>query len=237
MKRLLVSFGAVVALAVTAEGAAAQDVVAGWEGDDRRGYVFVAPTAAVDVSPSQSLLLRVSASLLYYGSEADGPTDVTAPGASVGIGYRFRTARVSAAVVGGYEVRRIRRSSSILQPHAWERGGSASGELFVAATRLTQFSAMAAYGAANRYVWSRAGLKQQITNRDFSGPRAISLGLEATAQGNRDVTTYQLGTVVEWTWLSAESSLQLRAGYGRSEFPDGREQNRPYLGVGLYRAF
>jgi hypothetical protein len=237
MKRLLVGLGILVALIATAEVVAAQDVVAGWEGDDTRGYLFVAPTAATDLSASQSLLLRASASLLYYGSEADGPTDVRAPGVSLGIGYRLRKARVSAAVTGGYEVRRVHRTSSPSLPHAWEGGGSASGELFVAATRLTQVSAMAAYGAANRYVWSRAALKQQVTNRNFSGRRAVSLGVEATAQGNRDVSTYQVGTVVEWAWLGARSALQLRAGYGRSEFPDGRRQDRPYLGLGLYRAF
>jgi hypothetical protein len=236
MKHVLVGIGVVLALIATPELVRAQDVVAGWEGDDTRGYVFVAPTAAIDVSPSQALLLRASGSFLYYGSEADGPTDVTAPGASVALGYRLRRSRVSAAVMGGYEMRRVRRASSDL-PDAWERGASASGELFVAATALTQVSAIATYGAAHRYVWSRAGVKRQMTNTDFSGRRAVSVGLEVTAQGNRDVRTDQLGMVVELAWLGAQTSLQLRSGYARSEFPDGRRQGRPYLGFGVYRAF
>jgi len=223
------------ALVGVAKGGIAQDVVAGWEGDDTRGYVFIAPTASFDLGSSQAILLRGTGSFLYYGSQADGPTDVTAPGASVAIGYRVSGSRVNASLIGGFEERRIQRRQANDRSNTWEHGASLSGELFVSASSLTQVSALANYGQANRYGWTRLGVKRQLTNTRFTGRRAVSMGLEMTGQGNRDVRQYQLGGVFELGWLAARSSLQIRTGYGRSVFTDGARESRPYLGIGIYR--
>lgn len=218
---------AVAALLAAAHPARAQDVVAGWEGDNTAGYAFIAPTAGMHLTPSQSVVLRATASLLYYNSQADGPTDVIAPGGAAAIGYRLSKGRVNMAMFGGFERRRIHRD--------WEQGPSASGEMFLSASRLTQVNALGAFAQANRYMWVRTGAKHQFTNTDFSGPRAFSIGVEATGQGNRDVTTYQLGGVFEHAWLRAGASLQFRAGYSLSTFPAGSEQRKPYFGIGMYR--
>jgi hypothetical protein len=237
MKRRLLTRGVVfmLALVASAERGIAQDIVAGWEGDNTRGYVFIAPTASVDLGSSQAILLRGTGSFLYYGSQADGPTDVTAPGASAAVGYRVSGSRVNASVLAGFEERRIQRRLSGGRAYDWEGGPSLSGELFVSASSLTQVSALANYGQANRYSWMRVGVKRQLSNTTFTGKRAVSVGVELTGQGNRDVTQYQLGGVFELGWLSARSSLQIRTGYAKSIFTDASTEARPYLGIGIYR--
>ncbi|HET9831516.1 MAG TPA: hypothetical protein VFP91_07400 [Vicinamibacterales bacterium] len=191
------------------------------------GYAFIAPSAGFPITASQSFVLKATASFLYYNSQADGPTDVTAPGAAMAAGYRINSRRVNMAIFGGFERRKVR--------DGWEQGGSASGEMFVSATALTQISALGNFAQANRYAWLRAGAKRQLTNTSFKGPRALSAGIEATAEGNRDVTTYGIGGVIEHAWLRAGVSVQVRAGYSTSSFQTGPEQHKRYFGFGLYR--
>ena len=225
------------AIVLSARAGLAQNVVGGWEGDDTQGYLFLTPTAALSLSPSQSLLVRGTASFLYYGSQLDGPTDVTAPGVSAMLGYRYANRVVSTSVAGGYEGRRVRRIGAAGPGVTFERGASFAGELFTNVSTLTQINALASYGEANRYSWLRLGAKRQLTNTRFTGSRAVSLGVEATAQGNTDVTTYQLGGLYEIAWFGTRTSMQLRAGYSRSEFSSGAFQSKPYVGIGLYRGF
>jgi hypothetical protein len=221
--------GTLLMLVAGAWPSAAQDIVVGWEGDNGAGYAFVAPTAGFHVTPAQSLLVRASASMLYYNSQADGPTDVTAPGGAVAVGYRVSHPRVSAALFAGFERRRINQG--------WEQGPAVSGELFASATRLTQLSALGNFAQANRYAWARVGAKRQLTNRDFRGPHAISVGIEATGQGNKDVSTVALGGLLEHAWFHGGASLQFRAGYSVSTFHTGPDQRTLYVGAGIYRRF
>jgi hypothetical protein len=214
-------------IAASARHASAQDVVAGWEGGDSSGYAFVSPSARIPVTMTQAVLLRATASYLYYNSQADGPTDVMAPGAAAAAGYRFAGSRVNLAVLGGFERRRVEGT--------WEQGAAGSVELFVASTRLTQISALGTYAQAHRYSWSRVGLKRQFTNTAFTGSRTLSAGVEASAQGNVDVTSYQLGGVLEHAWLRSGMSIQVRGGLSTSRYAAGPDKGRPYIGVGIYR--
>jgi cellulose biosynthesis protein BcsS len=218
---------AVATLFVVSDVAAGQDVVAGWEGGNTAGYAFIAPSAGFALTSSQSLVMKATASFLYYNSQAEGPTDVTAPGGGMAFGYRANTRRVNIALFGGLEQRRIH--------NGWERGASASGEVFLSTTPLTQISALGNFAQANRYTWLRLGTKRQLTNTSFTGARAISAGVEATAQGNRDVTTWELGGVLEHAWLRPGLSLQFRAGYSTSSFQTGPDQHKTYFGLGVYR--
>jgi hypothetical protein len=218
---------AIATLLLVSDFAAGQDVVAGWEGGNRAGYAFVAPSAGFAITSSQSLVVKATASFLYYNSQAEGPTDVTAPGGGLAFGYRASGRKANVAVFGGLEQRRVR--------DGWERGASASGEMFLSATSLTQISALGNFAQANRYTWVRLGAKRQLTNTSFRGTRALSAGVEATAQGNRDVTTWELGGVLEHAWLRPGLSFQLRAGYSTSSFQTGPDQHKTYFGFGLYR--
>jgi hypothetical protein len=96
---------------------------------------------------------------------------------------------------------------------------------------------MLSYSGANRYLWSRAGLQRQLTNSQFRRPIALGVGVEGTAQGDRDVRAYEVGMVISLEFVRSDGSLQFRAGYARWRYSDQTFASKPYWGVGLYRAF
>jgi hypothetical protein len=58
-----------------------------------------------------------------------------------------------------------------------EKGVILQGDAFFQVTPLSTFSLIVSYGDANRYLWSRAGWKEQVSNRNFQGTTALSLGV------------------------------------------------------------
>ena len=216
----------------------AQEVAAGWEGDERRGYAFTAPTVSFPLAESHALVFRASVSFLYYEYPLfDGQVVVTSPGVGGGIGYRLQSRHVNATVTTGYEVRETQRAEPARTLKAEERGPYAAAEVFVSAGSLTKISTIANYGQANFYKWVRSSVTRQLTNTRFEHPRAIGAGLDVTIAGNRDLLTEQFGGVFVWDWFRAKGSLQLRAGYSRSLSSGALVDRHPYVGAGFYRHF
>jgi hypothetical protein len=216
-----------------------QELIGGWEGDATRGYTFGSPVFSFGLGRQSGLVLRGSASYLYYRFPgATGSTDVTSPGAGGALGFRVRARQLSVTLAGGYEERWTTRRPSVGPSlRVTERGMTAQGELFFQATALTNVNAIVSYGEANHYLWARAGLKRQLTNTRFKRPVALAVGVEATGQGNHDGRAYQGGGLVALDFFRARGSLQWRAGYTRLQYPDGSVESRPYFGIGVYRAF
>jgi hypothetical protein len=227
------------ALVATPARAEAQELIAGWEGNTTQGYAFVSPVVSVGLDAHDALLLRATASHLYYSfPDAGGTTSVRSPGASAGVAYRLRLPGVTATVGTAYELRRTTRrftagSSSLVT----ERGLTSQADVYAQPSPLTTLTAIVSYGAANRYLWARAGVQRQVTNTGFARPVALSLGAEGTAQGNHDVRSYGGGALIVVAFLHARASLQIRAGYSQLRYADGTTQGKPYVGVGAYRAF
>lgn len=219
--------------------AKAQELVGGWEGGTNRGYAFGMPSFSMSLGRGSFFVVRGSGSFLYYRiPEATGETAVRSPGASIGLAYRYRSPRVSFTLGPGYEGRWTRRRlSDGTEVRITERGLNGQADLFFQATPLTNLNFIASYGDANRYVWTRAGIKRQVTNTRFTRPHALMLGAEATAQGNRDIRAYQVGGLFEIAFLRARGSLQFRAGYAQERYPTGIRFHRPYFSAGFYKAF
>lgn len=219
--------------------AAGQEFIAGWEGEPSRGYAFASPVLSIRLGAHDGLVVRAAASYLYYRfPDAGGPTNVTSPGVSGGLAYRVRSPRLSATVGSGFELRQtLRRPATSASSRTTERGATIQGEVFFQVTPLTNLNTIVSYGQANRYLWARSGVKRQLTNTRFSGPTALGVGGEVTAQGNNDGQAYQAGVVLALDLLRARGSLQLRGGYTRLQYPTGPSESRPYLGVGVYQAF
>src|SRR5512138_499406 len=73
-------FAFVVLALFVSRAAVAQEVAAGWEGDDRRGYVFASPSLSINISAAQALVLRSAGGYLYYDYPVDGGrVEVTSP--------------------------------------------------------------------------------------------------------------------------------------------------------------
>jgi hypothetical protein len=242
MKRIatpaMLTFGLLAILLFPAAGSG-QEFVGGWEGGTTRGYGFGMPVFSKELGGGNFLVVRGSGSFLYYKiPDATGDTRVRSPGISGGLAYRFRTPRLSLTIGPGYEVRWKRsRLSDGSELRETERGINAQGDIFFQATPLTNLNLIASYGDANRYVWSRAGVKRQVTNTKFERSTALALGLELTAQGNREIRAYQAGGLFEIMFLRARGSIQLRAGYAQERYPSGLRFDRPYFSIGLYKAF
>ncbi len=238
--RLMLRVGMVcfLGLVATPARAEAQELIAGWEGGQSRGYAFASPVVSIGLGAHELLVLRGAASELYYQlPDAGGVTKVNSPGASAGLGFRLRAAGVTATLGTSYEMRRTtRRFPDGTSTVVTERGLTTQADAYVQASPLTSVQGIVSYGAANRYLWARAGLQRQITNTGFEHPAALAIGAEATAQGNGDVRAYGAGAVLALTFLRARTSLQLHSGYEQLRYADGSRTGRVYWGIGAYSA-
>jgi Cellulose biosynthesis protein BcsS len=224
-----------------ASASEAHELIGGWEGGPGNGYAFLEPVFSFpDSGMGSAFVIRPTFSYLYYDTydSAGGLTQVSSPGESLGIAYRLRTPRLTLTLGPGFEVRQEHRDlADGTRQSDTLRGATLSGDMYFQATSLTSCTLIGSYEDANHYVWSRAGIKRQITNTDFRDATAISLGLELTEQGNQDVRRDQAGAVLGWEFLRAHASLQFHAGVSRSRFPTAPSAAQAYFGVGLYRAF
>ena len=215
-----------------------QELVLGWEGDSQRGYGFVNPVGVLRDSDTSNVLLVVRGSLnyLYYSVPEDGGTTrVVSPAFSAGAGWRFVWPGFSMTLSSDFEVRRTERTFSGGEPvRVIERGFLIQGNVFCNVAAFTNVHLLASYGAANQYLWTRFGVKQQVTNTSFVDPSALALGIELTAQGNRDVHSYSAGGFMEFMFLDIGASLQLRSGYSLLQ-NQGRIFDRAlFVGAGVY---
>lgn len=238
MKQHLVFCIVVLALVPAAPAGAASEWIGGWEGSADRGYSFISPVLTLRDTPARALLLRASASYLYYAlPEAGGETDVTSPGVALGVAYRKKLRRGSITFGPGYEVRDTQRTRGAFTESEREQGFTFQGDIFYQPAPLDTWFAIGSYGQANQYVWSRGGYKRQVTNRTFQGPRALGIGVELTAQGNEDLRALQGGGFLDLSFLRSATSLQFRAGYSDTEYDTGETTSEPYFGIGFYRRF
>ena len=213
------------------------ELVGGWEGTLNRGYAFAAPAFRTALDEDVTLLVKPAASYLYYDIPADdGPTEVSSPGASLGLAVRYATPRVATTLGTGYEVRDTERQfPDGRREHETEKGLATQADGFYQATPKVNLSTIAAYSWANDYVWVRLGAKRQLSNFDYAGPSTLHVGLEATVQGNDDVESGALGLVFEVA--GRRSSLQLRTGFLHATSDGGPSEDELYVGLGFYRGF
>ena len=218
--------------------ASADELVAGWEGGDSRGYVFASPTMSFAAKDAYSWVLRGTLSYLYYDvTETAGTTHVRSPGEAVAFGLRYSAPNITATIAPGYEIRQTRRHpASGGEENDNESGVVVQGDVFYQATPLVNVSGIVSYSGANDYVWARAGIKRQVTNLGAGNAATMHVGMEVTGQGNRDGHTAQFGGLFEFVYPAFHASLQLRAGYSRLRNPDGSHESMPYFGVGFYRS-
>lgn len=213
----------------------AQELVAGWEGEQARGYTFVSSSFSVAGTDRCAVILRPAVSFLYYDiGMPEQREHVRSPGAALSVGVRFTNPRVSFTVTPGIEIRRTTRAQLSGAQVAIEQGATLQGELFLNATARTVFSVLGSYGRANRYTWARAAMMRRVKQ---GGRLGIGIGAEGTLQGNADFQTVQVGIAVEIVRAGPTLSIQARTGYARHSDEAPRLSGHPYFGVGLYRRF
>lgn len=217
---------------------ASTELVAGFETGGPNSYAFVSPMFAFPLGKSDDLIVKPAVNYLRYETREDGETaSVRAPGASIGLSYRHRGPKLTFDIGPSLEVTRERRTLPVGGRTTDKKLGVAlSANAFYQADRNNTLSLLTNYSQTSRYFWSRAGLKNRITNRDYKGPVGLSVGPEGTFQTGRGVTQVGAGIMTEIGLDRAATSVQFRAGYSRSKYSEGRDSN-PYFGAGLYRRF
>jgi hypothetical protein len=205
--------------------------VAGYEGDDRRGYGYLMRLERFPIAPGRQVVVWGTASYLFYDArEAGGASRVTSPGVGAGAMVRWSTARSDFGIGPGYEVRWTRRADlGGFESREIEHGPSVQGDLSYRLDALTRLGVAGSYSDANEWLHGRGHLIREISP-------ALRAGPEAGVQGNDDVRVYSYGGVVEVP-LQDRTGLQFRAGQSRIRYRDGTEEARPYYSLGIARSF
>jgi hypothetical protein len=219
-------------------------LLGGYERDSHgSSYGFIGPAYVSPVRPGLAWTARLFGSYLTYEfSDLSSTTEVRSPGASASVGLRFgerntftvmagpavawRTATVT-PVAGGAEIE--------TSETRW--GANVGAEAYLNPTTHSNVQGLVNYNTTDKYLWSRAAFKQQITNLSGSGTTALSLGVEGIAQGNDDIRSLQGGGLLEVAHTPSAFSVTFRAGYKRSTYEVGPSKTGPYFGVGFYKAF
>jgi hypothetical protein len=213
---------------------AAQEIVTGFEGGPSIGEGFITPIFSVPLGTMNAITIKPSANYLYYDERnlAAGETKVTAPSASLGVGYRFTGNEVTFDIGPSVEVIWQKKKSLKVKSTTSQTlfGAGFAADLYYQMTGSTSLNLAGSYDQPNRYYWSRGTLKQKITDLLF-------LGADVTYQGSSDVHQVSGGGLVELDFDQGATALQFRGGYGWLTFADGTKDQRPYAGVTLYHHF
>lgn len=216
-----------------------QEVEAGWEGDRSQGYAYVDPTLAVVIAEGHAIVMGLSLNYLYYQfPDSGGPTRLFSPGIDFLIGHRWLGERASYTVAVGYEARHTSWYPSVEAASvSREHGPTAEADVWLQPAPRTTVLALISYSTANHYVWSRIGVKRQVTGHTTPPAVALALGADGTVQGNRDERSYQAGALVALEFPRSGAALELRAGVARLVYSDRTTETRPRWGLGFYRDF
>jgi hypothetical protein len=223
---------------VLARSAAAQELIAGFEGGPSYGLGSVSPIFSVPFDATQAVIIKPTVSYLYYEKRTLlGESQITAPALSLGLGYRYNDEKFAFAAAPSIQVL-WERQKNLFGPdtNRTRFGVLFAGDASYQAGPLTDLNVSASYDQANRYYWSRAGVKQRVTDLQFENTWALLLGPEGTLQGDKDVRQLSGGGVVEIDFKNA-TGFQIRGGYSWLSFADHSSDARPYFGGGVYHRF
>jgi hypothetical protein len=221
------------------------DISAGYEGDSRdTGYAFFGPGYYHPISDDTAVVARLNVNYLTYEFDnGDGTrTHVSGPGFAPTVGLRFGRRDNLKVMVGPDFKRRQREILTAGDLELSEEDDTKVGARF-AADLYNNFGdhwnlhALGSYGTAEDWLWTRVGIKRQLTNLDWRGPIALSLGAEGIVQGNDDIRQLQGGALAEIVHARSSLALMLRAGVKNSSFENADDESGPYFGIGLYRRF
>ena len=231
---------AVSAMFLLTAPAKAQEVATGFEGGPSTGEAFFTPILDWTLNAANAITFKPSASYLYYETRGKvGETKVTAPGASFGIGYRYTGTDVTLDIGPAFEVlwQTKKPFGNKIATKETLTGVAAAVDLYWQATSFTGVNLVATYDEPNRYYWSRATLKERVTDFGSKDQTSMSLGADFTYQGATDVHQVGGGGLVEFDFQGGNTALQLRGGYSWLTFADQTHAQRPYAGATLYHHF
>ena len=221
------------------------DVTAGYEGDSQdTAYAFAGPGYNHPINDNTAIVARLTFSYLTYEfANGDGTrTHVSGPGISPTVGLRFGRKDNFKVMVGPDWKRRDREvmgpaDIQLSKTDENNVGARFSADLYDDFAPHWNVHALASFGTAEDWLWTRVGVKRQLTNLNWHRPIALFLGAEGISQGNSDIRQWQAGGLAEIVHAPSSLSVMLRAGVKKSTFQHADDETGPYFGIGLYRRF
>jgi hypothetical protein len=208
-------------------------LIGGYERDSHdASYGFFGPAYVRPIRSNLAFTARLFGHYLTYDfSDATITTNVKSRGADAAVGLRFGERHTFSVYAGPSiswrETEEVRPTQTVTQTDT-RKGANVGAEAYLNPTSRSNIHALANYNTTDEYIWTRVGVKQQVT----SGKAPISLGVEGIAQGNDDIRSLQGGGLLEIA--PSNASIMLRGGYKRSTFEVGPSRSGGYFGIGLY---
>ena len=228
---------ATLALSALAEPPRAE-VLAGWSGNAVQSYGFATVQPALLRSTDGSLVARTTVSHLHY-SFFDGARihRVDSPGLSVGPAFVYTPGDLALGVGVGLGAR---RSTSWAVGSAAESrvklDASLTGDVFWRPGQRAQIYTLFSLGAADRYVWARAGATYPVIPRE--GAVSLWLGLEGTTSGPLSALLNEVGPVAEVPVRPLGAVLGVRAALPVEDLAGGTfVLDHATFGIGAYWSY
>lgn len=208
-----------------------------------QGFGFVSLGSIFPLNDHTALVGRVMGSYLYYNFDTvNGTTDVKSPGVTQLLGTRFSGKGITSLLLGGAEERWNRtiekfNTGMTSTTRELKLGVVTQGMIDIPVQSWTWMNLFVNYSGVNHYTFGRLGLKHQITNKSYSAPFTLFVGLEGIGQGNTDILSAQGGGLLEGYYAPGKLSLAVSGGYKNSWFPDAPQKRGGYIGVNFYTSF
>lgn len=215
----------------------------GFETDTHKeGYGFIGPSYVHPFSSSMAWTAQAFGNYLYYQFQGSGGTHrIQSPGASFQAGLRFGDKNWFQLQAGPSFKR---RHTAIVNPASGavvssidenRMGVDGGADVYLNPTSRNNVMGMVNYGSADHYTWSSVVFKQQISNFNWHGRFTHYLGAEFVAQGNKDVTSRQIGAVFELLHAPSSLSIDFSAGWKVSTFAIGPRETGPWFAIGFWQ--
>ena len=213
----------IVGLALLLAGSAhAAEWAVGADGDNRHTFIYLARIERRPLSRGAELVFSQNVSYLHYDA-AD--VTVNSPGVGAAVQYRVFGPRFTVSAGPGYEARYTTRRESGSSTNKIEQGPLVLGNATFLVAERTWLGADGTWSAANRWLASRAQIKQGISD-------TLRVGAEIGWSGNNDLRIRSRGGLIE-----VPPGLQFRAGTATIRDRNGTETREPYYSVGIARSF
>ncbi len=215
-------------------------VAAGWSGGPSRFYGFVQAEPALGRSEEASVGFRATSSFLRYEiiDAYQKTTRVDSPGLALAAAFTYAPTTWSFDFTVGAEARRtLREQVDAARLTNLEIGVTLAIDASWRPDPRVAFSAGGNFSGANKYFFGRAGAQRQVLPLfRHDPPNALWLGVDATAQGNRDVRSVEGGALATMVIVNWKTSFSVRGDFGVEDLGHST-QPTARLGFGLYRWF
>jgi hypothetical protein len=215
--------------------------IGGFEGDSNHsGYGFFGPSYVHPVTRNMAYVAELFGNYLYYQyPQGSGMATIHSPGASLRGGVRFGERNWFQMTAGpsfkDQHKRLVLGDGTIATRTDMRVGLGLGADTYLNPTSHSVMMGIVSYGAEDKYTWGMVNYKEQISNRNWHGKFAQYVGAEFVAQGNRDISSRQVGGFVEFLHVPSTISVSVGAGYKQSTTKIGPKETGPYFSVGFYQ--